>query len=596
MNEPAGSGGAGDHAPVAGDAPTVPAQPAEIATGSAPATRDLPAEDRAASAIDAIGPGAAIGRFVVRARLGAGGMGVVLAADDPDLGRQVALKLVKDDAAPGLRARLLREAQAMARLEHPNVVRVFEVGAAGDRLFIAMELIDGETLTRWLAAAPRPWREVVAMFRAIGDGLAAVHGAGLVHRDFKPDNVLIDRDGRARVADFGLARLDAGASTGTASPLRHPLTRTGAMMGTPGFMAPEQQFGGDVDARADQYSFCVALRTALGDEWPRAPRSLRAATTRGLSFDPANRFPSMTPLLAALDRVARPLRVGVVGAVAAGMLVASAVTAAVATSRGDDAPTTGARVPIVAAATPAPDAAATIARELAAPVPVPVPVPAPVGVDAGVPAERARPVRIAADAAPALVHAHGVDAGAPDHAYYPHDKVDPAHLAAVRAAIGGLGYGALDVDSKAARAQVEATRADGGEPFAIAQVELGMALRRDGDCGRARATWMNAIPILKHGGQEALAWSGRAYLGEGLCQLAAGNAAAAQISLESAYSDLEFAVSGTDADEADDALARAIVEWERGDPSQLFAGRHAGDHDARTRALLDAYAAAVGAP
>jgi hypothetical protein len=552
--------------------------------GSDGATQDLPPEDRATSAVDGVGPGAAIGRFVVRARLGAGGMGVVLAADDPDLGRQVALKLVKDDAAPGLRARLLREAQAMARLEHANVVRVFEVGADGDRLFIAMELIEGETLTRWLAAAPRPWREVVAMFRAIGAGLTAVHAAGLVHRDFKPDNVLIDRDGRARVADFGLARLDAGASTGTASPLRHPLTRTGAMMGTPGFMAPEQQFGGDVDARADQYSFCVALRTALGDEWPHAPRALRAATTRGTSFDPADRFPSMTPLLAALDRAVRPLRIGVVGAVAAGMLVASAVTAAVATSRGDDQPTTGARVPIVAGIAPAPalDAAATIARDPDAPVAASV---VPATVDAG-----------RADAAPALTHAHAVDAAAPDHAYYAHDKVDPAHLSAVRAAIGSLGYSALDVDSKAARARVEAARADGGEPFAIAQVELGMALRRDGDCGRARAAWINAIPILRNGGQEDLAWTARAYLGTGLCQLAAGNAAAAQISLESAEVDLESAVGDTAADEADDALALAIVDWERGDPSQVFADRHARDHDARTRALLDAYAAAVGAP
>jgi len=262
-------------------------------------------------------PGQRIGRFVIRKRLGEGGMGVVLAGHDANLGRAVAIKLVKAEVdRPAYRARLLREAQAMARLEHPNVVRVYEVGSDRGRLFVAMELVDGITLTTWLAGQRRPWREVVAMFAQIGAGLAAAHRAGLVHRDFKPDNVLIDRDGRACVADFGLARLDRSlAAAAAASPeLAMSLTRSGMMMGTPGYMAPEQQGGSDVDARADQYSYCIALREALlggrvvkldRSTWRHVPAALRAIVERGLAFEPDARFPSMDELLGALRRVER---------------------------------------------------------------------------------------------------------------------------------------------------------------------------------------------------------------------------------------------------------------------------------------------------
>src|SRR3569623_1020509 len=229
-----------------GSAPTTPAPDS---------TLDMPQAEVVAAGSDIVA-GAAIGHFRVRRKLGAGGMGVVLEAEDADLGRRVALKLVRTEAdTPQYRDRLLREAKAMARLEHPNVVRVYEGGSDRGRLFIAMEFVDGVTLTVWLQER-RAWREVVAMFQQVGAGLAAVHGAGLVHRDFKPDNVLVDQTGRARVADFGLARLD--------EPRAPQLTKTGVMMGTPGDMAPEQQFGSAVDARADQYSFCVALREALG--------------------------------------------------------------------------------------------------------------------------------------------------------------------------------------------------------------------------------------------------------------------------------------------------------------------------------------------
>ncbi|MDQ3371065.1 MAG: serine/threonine protein kinase, partial [Myxococcota bacterium] len=264
------------------------------------ATLDLPASDRVDAAHD-LAPGQVIGHFVIRARLGEGGMGVVLAGHDADLGRPVAIKIVKQAGDhPSYRARLLREAQVMARLEHPNVVRVYEVGSDRGRLFVAMELVDGTTLTTWLHVQRRSWRELVAMFEQVGAGLAAVHRAGLVHRDFKPDNVLVDRDGRARVADFGLARVDPERTTAPPE-LVAALTRTGMMLGTPGYMAPEQHYGGNVDARADQYSFCIAFRDALlggrprtleEAEWGDVPRALRSVIARGLSLDVAARFPS----------------------------------------------------------------------------------------------------------------------------------------------------------------------------------------------------------------------------------------------------------------------------------------------------------------
>ena len=284
------------------------------------------------------GPGelATIGRFVVLRELGHGAMGVVYAAYDEELDRKVALKLLRvdvhGDASLG-RNQLLREAQALARLAHPNVVAVHEAGVHTGGVYIAMEYVQGIDLQAWLAAEPRPWRAVVAVFRQAGEGLLAAHRRGLVHRDFKPSNVLVGDDGRVRVADFGLAthRGAPGPDPGHGDrPGRHlgeTIAGDGALIGTPAYMAPEQLRREPATAASDQFAFCVALYEALhgarpftGDTIealaraleaptlpaapprPDVPRWLHAALLRGLARDPARRYPSLAELLALLAR------------------------------------------------------------------------------------------------------------------------------------------------------------------------------------------------------------------------------------------------------------------------------------------------------
>jgi serine/threonine protein kinase/Tfp pilus assembly protein PilF len=232
----------------------------------------------------------------------------------------------------------MREAQAMAQLSHPNVIAVYDVGTFGDQVFVAMEYAEGRTLTHWLAEQKRPWREIVNIFVQTGRGLAAAHAAGILHRDFKPDNVLVGKDGRPRVLDFGLARALFGEPKKHApddepaeayangpsnlAPLGEALTQPGRLMGTPAYMAPEQLMGQSADHRTDQYSFCVALYQALYGELPfkgqsvetllremsqgtapeaassvQVPSRLRRAVLRGLSPEPADRYPSMDALL-----------------------------------------------------------------------------------------------------------------------------------------------------------------------------------------------------------------------------------------------------------------------------------------------------------
>jgi eukaryotic-like serine/threonine-protein kinase len=283
--------------------------------------------------------GAVVGRYVILDRVGTGGMGVVYSAYDPELDRKVALKLLRPDRDPSSgdagRLRLLREAQAIARLSHPNVVAVFDAGSFGDQVFVAMEFVEGWTLRQWLEEKQPGWREILERFLLAGWGVAAAHAAGLVHRDFKPDNVLLGKDGRVRVVDFGLAR-PAGKlesvteggdlpGSGSGAILGSPLTQWGVALGTPAYMAPEQLRGEAADARSDQFSFCVSLYEALYGERPfteddtqqmtavlrgtvreepaeaRVPRRLRTALLRGLSADPERRHPSMEKLLHELE-------------------------------------------------------------------------------------------------------------------------------------------------------------------------------------------------------------------------------------------------------------------------------------------------------
>ncbi len=368
---------------------------------------------------DVLPRGASIGRYVVLGLVGRGGMGDVYAAYDPELDRKIAVKLLRARPSAGQstsegRTRLLREAQAIAKLSHPNVVVVYDVGTFGEVVFIAMEFIDGDTVRYWLNASPRDWREVLRVFVAAGRGLAAAHDAGLVHRDFKPDNVMVGRDGKVRVMDFGLARqtgvadpisstplpealADAVAAeiarsgvsptaplepampsladgvprpiaSGTKRPNRSApvdmditrvmpspndrksptqptripldgnsspspraleanLTQTGAMLGTPAYMAPEQFASKPGDARTDQFSFCVALYESLYGERPfegksfmalmasvakgvvreapegtKVPSWVRRVILRGLLPSAVERHPSMTALLDALER------------------------------------------------------------------------------------------------------------------------------------------------------------------------------------------------------------------------------------------------------------------------------------------------------
>lgn len=219
-------------------------------------------------------PGTQFGRYVIKKVLGEGGMGVVYAAYDPTLNRKIAIKVlrvsshVSDIDTHSARARMLREAQAMAMVGHPNLVQVFDVGTYQNDVYIAMEFVEGITLREWQKTNPKaPWREVLQKYLDAAKGLSAAHKRHLIHRDFKPDNVMVSSDGHVRVMDFGLARHtgqeDTNTTTETPNVLAHPLTQTGMIMGTPAYMAPEQFLADDTDHRTDQFCFCIALFEAL---------------------------------------------------------------------------------------------------------------------------------------------------------------------------------------------------------------------------------------------------------------------------------------------------------------------------------------------
>lgn len=286
-------------------------------------------------------------RYELVRRVGAGGMGVVFAAYDLHLDREVALKVHATRPTPAQVERMLREAQSMAAVAHPNVAAVFDVGRHEGWLWVAMELVEGGNARDWISGTRPGWRQLQRLFVMAGRGLAAAHAAGIVHRDFKPANILVSLDAagrltQAKVADFGLA-LSAGSrveSSGSGSKrTSRSLTETGTVLGTAGYMAPEQSLGTAVDGRADQYAFCVSLLEALvwhsgGDPEAtlrlddiRDARELPSAAAevlrRGLQKDPADRYGSMTDLLARLD--ARPSRAPMALAIAAAALVAGGV-------------------------------------------------------------------------------------------------------------------------------------------------------------------------------------------------------------------------------------------------------------------------------
>ena len=326
-------------------------------------------------------PGDRIGRYVILSSLGKGGMSVVYLAYDPELDRKVALKLMRVTMLGEKgKLRLQREAQALARLSHPNVVPVYDAGMVADQAFVAMEFVEGKTLRRWLHGE-HTWREKLAVMLDAGRGLAAAHAAGLVHRDFKPDNVLIGDDKRVRVLDFGLARLasvidgsippsspsldEPPASEGgvpmvpSSNPSMQELTRADQLIGTPAYMAPEQMLLKPTDERADQYAFCVTLYEAVYGERPyevvasalssqastmslktlnipRVPRAAPRGTSvpkwiqrviaRGLSEDPAHRWPTMDALLQALTNDPRRKWARAGAAAVAVAVVATGVT------------------------------------------------------------------------------------------------------------------------------------------------------------------------------------------------------------------------------------------------------------------------------
>jgi serine/threonine protein kinase len=227
-----------------------------------------------------------IGHYRILRELGRGGMGVVLLAHDTKLDRKVAIKQMRADGRMSPR-RFLREALAMAKLSHPNVIPIFEIGEADGSAFIVMEYVEGSTLRKWLET-PRSQAEILAVFKAAARGLISAHEKGLVHRDFKPDNVMIGDDGRVRVMDFGLARVatepdepsgDDITLAREVSPVLQPFTQTGAVLGTPAYMAPEQLRGALPDAKSDQYSFCMALYEALYGERPIASETLGTPTS-----------------------------------------------------------------------------------------------------------------------------------------------------------------------------------------------------------------------------------------------------------------------------------------------------------------------------
>ncbi len=347
--------------PRPGEVPTAVTQPGTVSpeAGTLQASEDtMPGDpertlggDESPSTPGTLSAGDTLGSFVIERELGAGAMGVVLLARDPDLDRSVAIKVLRTAGhSERGKVRLLREAQAVAKIQHPHVVAVHQVGTHEGQVYVVMEFVDGGTLRQW-QKAPRRWQDTLEVYRQAAKGLAAAHAVGLVHRDFKPDNVLIGAGGRVRVTDFGIVGVMGEGASGEftieddadVNDASTRLTKTGAIVGTPAYMPPEQYRSGHVDARSDQFAFCVSLYEALFGERPFSgdtvgallysvqsgemrvpalgdlPPEVYAAVDKGLRADPEARHVSMDALLRSLEpstsKAKWPWVVGGMGAV-----------------------------------------------------------------------------------------------------------------------------------------------------------------------------------------------------------------------------------------------------------------------------------------
>ena len=304
-------------------------------------------------------PSDSLGRYALLNKLGSGSMGVVYRAYDARLDRPVAVKILHPTGERTAQllsagdARLLREAQAIARLCHPNVIAIHDVGTVGDRIFMTMEYVEGQTLREYCDAAPRSWRDLLPLLIQAGRGVEAAHERGIVHRDIKPDNILVGADGRVRVLDFSVAR---PLSQATPDSLVHKLcltdTETNVLVGTPAYMAPEQLRAQPADARSDLFAFCVTAYECLFGERPFSgptlqtlidsvlagpptqpppfsqpiPRALFQALLKGLSLRPDERWPSLTALVDALEQILARKRRRSSFALAASLGAAAALT------------------------------------------------------------------------------------------------------------------------------------------------------------------------------------------------------------------------------------------------------------------------------